>query len=311
MNQRSDGFKQFVSLILTLSALNESQKLSNSIILIDEPEVHLHPSGIRDMRNEILKIGKNNFIFVSTHSHYMVDSSCSERHYIVTKEQSETNIEQVHESTPIEDDKVLASAFGINVFKELLPDNIIIVEGGDDKIFFNHCLRQLKSKLFYSIKSAGGASKIPGITTILSDENISAFVIFDDDKEGRDNKKIILDKRNPSFSEKNVYTLKDLNPTLRQFSTIEDLMPLDFVKSFFEKEMDSKMNLESSLPVIQQIKNQFLILKDNKQKLDSLKIKLSNAFCSSYDTKNKIENNCSNITQLIDSLIASINSFQS
>lgn len=44
MNQRSDGFKQFVSLILSLSAQNASNNLKNKIILIDEPEVHLHPS---------------------------------------------------------------------------------------------------------------------------------------------------------------------------------------------------------------------------------------------------------------------------
>lgn len=58
MQQRSDGFKQFISLILSISAQNESQKLVNNIILIDEPEVHLHPSGIKYMRDEILKIGK-------------------------------------------------------------------------------------------------------------------------------------------------------------------------------------------------------------------------------------------------------------
>jgi len=58
MNQRSDGFKQFISLILSLSTLNESNSLKNNIILIDEPEVHLHPSGIMYMRDELLKIAK-------------------------------------------------------------------------------------------------------------------------------------------------------------------------------------------------------------------------------------------------------------
>lgn len=306
MEQRSDGFKQFVSLILTLSALNESQQLSDNIILIDEPEVHLHPSGVRDMRNEILKIGKNNYIFVSTHSHYMIDNNCSERHWIVKKEKAETKIEQVNENTPIEDDKVLAYAFGINVFKELLPKNIIIVEGGDDKYFISYCLKQLKSKFFYSIKAAGGASKIPGLTTLLSNESVPAFVLFDDDKEGRDNKKLVLGKGNNSFTEHNVFTLRDLNPALPQHSTIEDLMPLDFVKSFFDKELEADFALDPNSAVINQLKNQNNILKENKQKLESLKLKLSKEYCEKYDSKSKIESDNLRIVSIIESLTQKI-----
>lgn len=302
MEQRSDGFKQFVSLILTLSALNESNQLSNNIILIDEPEVHLHPSGVRDMRNEILKIGKNNFVLVSTHSHYMVDNSCSERHWIVTKEKAETIINQIGEETPIEDDNVLATAFGLNVFKELLPQNIIIVEGGDDKFFISHSLKQLKQKFFYSIKSAGGASKVPGLTTLLSNEKISAYVIFDDDKEGRDNKKAVLDKHNTSFTENNVFTIKDLVPALPQHSTIEDLMPVNFVKTFFDREMETNFTLNTNTAFIHQLKNQNAVLKDNKQKLESLKLKLSKEFCEEYNTKTKIENASLMLVTLIENL---------
>lgn len=309
MNQRSDGFKQFVSLILTLSALNESDKLSDNIILIDEPEVHLHPSGIRDMRNEILKIGKNNFVIVSTHSHYMVDTSCSQRHWIVTKDKAETKISQISEDTPIEDDNVLREAFGLNIFKELLPQNIIIVEGGDDKQFISHSLKQLKQKFFCSIKPAGGASKIPGLTTILSNEKISAFVVFDDDKEGRDNKKTVLDKHNTSFTHNNVFTIKDLIPVLPQHSTIEDLMPVDFVKAFFDREMETNFTLNVNTAFIHQLKNQNTVLKENKQKLDSLKIKLSNEFCEEYNTKTKIEANCTNLVTLINALTNSIEQF--
>lgn len=309
MEQRSDGFKQFLSLILTLSALNESNQLSNNIILIDEPEVHLHPSGVRDMRNEILKIGKNNFVFVSTHSHYMIDNSCSERHWIVTKEKAETKINQISEATPIEDDNVLAAAFGLNVFRELLPRNIIIVEGGDDKFFISHILKQLKQKFFYSIKSAGGASKVPGLTTLLSNENLTAFVIFDDDKEGRDNKKVILDKNNTSFTQSNVFTIKDLVPVLPQHSTIEDLMPLSFVKHFFDREMESNFTLTENTSFIHQLKNQNNVLKENKPKLESLKLKLSNEFCIKYNTKAKIDANCSNLVTLIDTLTNNIEQF--
>lgn len=307
MAQRSDGFKQFVSLILSLSAQNDSNRLSDNIILIDEPEVHLHPSGVKYMREEILKIGKKNNIIVSTHSQNMVDTTTPERHWIVQKEKSETSIVQIGNSTPIEDDKVLASAFGINLFKELLPKNIIIVEGSDDKNIISHALRLIQDKFFYSIKSAGGASKCPGFARLLNDENIPAFIIFDSDKDGRDNKKKIIQDQKEFYSTSNVFTLKDLNSTMPKDSTIEDVLPIGFVKEFFEKEMQVAFSLEPDKTILHQIKNQNKSLKGNKQKLDSLKSKLSNEFITKYKTKNNIEE-VKRLNDLINNLVDKIES---
>lgn len=305
MDQRSDGFKQFVSLILSLSAQNDSDKLSNNIILIDEPEVHLHPSGVKYMRDEILKIGKNNNVIVSTHSQNMVDTTTPERHWVVQKQKAETSILQIDGNTPIEDDKVLASAFGINLFKELLPKNIIIVEGGDDKNIISHALKLLQDKFFYSIKSAGGASKSPGFARLLGDENVPAFILFDDDKDGRDNKKRILENQKEFYSTSNVFTLKDLCNGIPKDSTIEDLLPIDFVKDFFDKEMEMSFTLVEERAIIHQLKNQSHKLKSDKQKLDSLKIKLSNEFVENYKTKAKIKE-MNRLNELINNLVDKI-----
>ena len=290
MAQRSDGFKQFISLILSLSAQNKSNSLKNNIILIDEPEVHLHPSGIKYMRDEILKIGKNNHIIVSTHSNYMVDTAVPERHWIVQKDKSETKISQMNENINFTDDKVLATAFGLNLFKELLPQNIIIVEGIDDKNILSHALRLLNKTFFCSIKDAGGATKMPGFAQLLKEENIKPFILFDADKEGKDNKKVILDNKKDFYSTSNVFTVKDVLSSLPNDSTVEDLLPINFVKDFFDAEMQVDFQLEEDKPIIHQLKNQSPILKSNKQKLDSLKVKLSNKFCADFKTKEELEN---------------------
>lgn len=303
MNQRSEGFKQFISLILSLSALNESNKLMNNIILIDEPEVHLHPSGVRYMRNEILKIGRNNNIFVATHSHYMVDTLCPERHWIVSKEKSETSVKQISEDTPFEDDTVLASAFGLNLFKELLPNNIIVVEGADDKSVIAHAINLVKSRFFYSIKTAKGASKAYSIAAFLNEEQITAYFLFDDDKDGRDYKNKILDNYKESFSEKNVFTLRDINNFLPPDCTLEDLMPIDFVKEFFEENLPTTFSLIEGRAVISQLKNQNETIKNNKQKLDSLKVQLSKKFVSRYNTKQKLEQESPNLVAVVNSLV--------
>ncbi len=307
MSQRSDGFKQFISLILSLSAQNENSTLKNKIILIDEPEVHLHPSGVKYMKDEILKIGKNNYVVVATHSQYMVDTSTPERHWIVQKKKSETEISQVHEDTPIEDDEVIASAFGLSLFKELLPENIIIVEGQDDKNIISHSIKILNEKFFYSIKPAGGASKAPGFARLLNEESVKAFILFDADKEGKDNKNKILREQGEAYSGENTFTLKDLLNSLPNNSTIEDLLPIDFVKSFFETEMDQSFTLEESRAVIHQIKNQCQTLKTNKYKLDSLKLKLSIAFTEKYKTKAEIDQ-FERLTDLTNALVNKIGS---
>jgi predicted ATP-dependent endonuclease of OLD family len=302
MNQRSDGFKQFISLILSLSTQNASHSLKGKIILIDEPEVHLHPSGVRYMRDEILKIGKNNQVIVATHSHYMVDTDCPERHWIVTKEKTKTSISQINDSTPIEDDAVLASAFGLDLFKELLPRYVIIVEGTDDKSILSYSITKFDPKYYCSIKVARGASKAYGIASLLSDERITAFFIFDDDKEGRDYKKKIIDNYPKSFSDKNVFTLFDIYNKLPQKCTLEDLLPFEFVKAFFETETNTGYNLSQELPLIKQIIDQNRDLRDHKEKLDSLKVKLSNKFLVDFDTKEKIEQKSDRLVKFISLL---------
>jgi predicted ATP-dependent endonuclease of OLD family len=303
MKQRSDGFNQFISLILSLSTSNENEELKNNIILLDEPEIHLHPSGVRYMRDEILKIGKNNFVLVSTHSHYMVDTNTPERHFIISKNKMKTSINQVSESATMNDDQVLANAFGLSLFKELLPQNIIIVEGGDDKVIFSHVLSKVYPSFFYSIKSAGGASKVYSLASILLSEELSSFFILDDDKDGRDAKKDILLNLKGGYSINNVFTIKDLLNNLPEKSTIEDLLPKNFIKKFFEEEMKHEFLLDKDLPIIFQIKNEDNKLKENKEQLNALKIKLSEKFIIDYDTKAKLEKNTPVLVALMKALI--------
>jgi predicted ATP-dependent endonuclease of OLD family len=285
MAQRSDGFKQFISLIFSLSAQNKGDILKNNLILIDEPEIHLHPSGIQYMRDEILKIGKNNYVFVATHSNYMIDSNARERYWIVEKEKSETKITQVNEDYNFTDNKVLSPAFGLNIFKELLPKNIILVEGENDKNIILHAINLLNKTFFCSIKEVGGASKMPIFARLLQEEKITPFILLDADKEGNECKKKILDEQRDFYSDLNVFTLKDLLSDLPKEATIEDLLPIDFVKSFSDCEMEDSFDLKDNDTIIHQLKRQNEKLQEDKYKLNSLKTKLAISFCNKYKTK--------------------------
>ncbi|MCR4328478.1 MAG: AAA family ATPase [Patescibacteria group bacterium] len=98
-NQRSDGFRQFVSFLLTISAESSTDQLSYSLLLLDEPETHLHPQAQEYLRNELIKISKNkenNVVIFATHSNYMIDKDHIDRCFRVVKQgNKKTKLEQI------------------------------------------------------------------------------------------------------------------------------------------------------------------------------------------------------------------------
>lgn len=101
-NQRSDGFRQFISFLLTVSAQNSTGELKNTILLLDEPETHLHPKAQEDLLLELVKITKNknnNLSFFATHSNYMIDKINLNRNYKVAKPKDETSLKMFENKT--------------------------------------------------------------------------------------------------------------------------------------------------------------------------------------------------------------------
>ncbi len=95
-DQRSDGFRQFVSFLLTISAQSRNEELSNSILLLDEPETHLHPQAQEYLLSELIKItkgDKNNLCLFATHSLFMIDKVQLGRNCKVKKVTDKTLIE--------------------------------------------------------------------------------------------------------------------------------------------------------------------------------------------------------------------------
>ena len=101
--QRSDGFKQFISFLLTISVENFNGELSNTILLIDEPETHLHPPAQINLLGELIKItsnSNNNILFFATHSNYLIDKNNLDRNYKVSKRKNlETSINKIEKKT--------------------------------------------------------------------------------------------------------------------------------------------------------------------------------------------------------------------
>lgn len=94
-SQRSDGFKQFLSFLLTVAVENKGSELERTILLIDEPETHLHPPAQINLLKELINISSNkkgNIVFFATHSNYLIDKEFLDRNYKVTKHKNQKTI---------------------------------------------------------------------------------------------------------------------------------------------------------------------------------------------------------------------------
>ncbi|MCK4798778.1 MAG: AAA family ATPase [Spirochaetes bacterium] len=263
MNQRSDGFKQFISILLNLSAENSSEKLKNNLILLDEPEIHLHPSGVRYLRDELLNIAKNNIVLIATHSIYMVDKKDLNRHYKVEKEKSLTNIFKISENNPYMEE-VIYESLGTSIY-ELIEPNMIVFEGKTDKDLFDAFTDKYKAD-FKPQKcgtiSADGAKKIPTYTKFFNGNVVSGVVVVDSDAEGKGIKNKVLEQDN--FSEKNTYEINDVVNTEIE-ATLEDLLPFEIIQDIINKEYKVSVSLDSTKPLLKQlVKNN----KDHDVKID-------------------------------------------
>ncbi len=194
-NQRSDGFKRFVAFLLMVSSIVKTGKMNNAVLLVDEPDVSLNPSGAKYLKNELLKIAKTNTVAFSTHSIFMVDADCVERHVIVTKEKEITFCEDARESN-ILDQEVLYNALGYSIFESLKKTNLLFEGWRDKKLFLiamskvPTAYKETKERLNnLGACHAKGVKDIGNITPLLELADRTCFVLSDADAAAKDKKK--------------------------------------------------------------------------------------------------------------------------
>lgn len=225
MGSRSDGFKRFVSFLLNISAKVKTQELVNTLLLIDEPEVGLHPKGARSLMEELIEIGKTNAVVYCTHSIFMVDRSNVDRHLIVEKKKEVTEARRAERSR-IQDEEVLYAAMGYSVFETLRKANVIFEGWRDKEVFRVAGDRMAKSdKTIASRLNAIGLTFAEGVKDVV---NVGRFL----ELAGR-NYLIISDADTPALEKRKAFrpssssgvwkTLKDVFPGFG-IETAEDLI---------------------------------------------------------------------------------------
>lgn len=125
INELSSGEKQLFVRTLAIKMLEPE----NSIILIDEPELSLHPKWQQKILEVYKKIGKNNQIIVATHSPHILGSVPKENLIILTRDENgeikALKDEELYSSLGQPVDRILEDIMGLettrdpNIFRSL------------------------------------------------------------------------------------------------------------------------------------------------------------------------------------------------
>ncbi len=225
---RSDGFKKFISILLMLSTQSRSNKIcENDIILIDEPDQSLYPTSATYLRDELFEISRKSKIIYSTHSTYMIDSNCLERHIVVEKNNDITILHKENNNAQFSNDELLRRAIGASIFECLQPKNLIF-EGWLDKELFNKfCTFEKKHEAFSKFGKVylGGISGVETLVQLLILANKKFVIIADSDDVSR-NKKIEFCKNYPEYSDSWI-SYADI---VDGISTMEDFFESNYIK---------------------------------------------------------------------------------
>lgn len=153
INELSSGEKQLFLRTLAIRMLNPE----NSIILIDEPELSLHPKWQQRIVDVYRKIGKNNQIIIATHSPHILGSVRKENIMLLDKDDEGKIVvrtgDELYDSYGQPTDRVLKDIMGLEttrnpkVFKLLEEVRKIVDRDEYNSDKFKEKYRELKGIL--------------------------------------------------------------------------------------------------------------------------------------------------------------------
>lgn len=259
---RSDGFKRFVSILLMLSAPSRKNKISgNDIILIDEPDNSLYPTSARYLRDELLKISEKSFVIYATHSQYMIDSECIDRHLIVEKKDDITSIRKQEGNAPYNEDELLRNAIGTSIFECIRSNNLVFEGWLDKKLFEIYTDADKKRKATFKDYGKVYLTGITGAMTLcnllmLAEKN---FVVVADSDDTSATKKKDFCKAYPDY----IDNWKGYSDVVGGISTVEDFLKAEYIEKYLREHCKADFTYNTAKNAIQNIES---VTKDKDKK---------------------------------------------
>lgn len=175
------GFQQVFDVALTIASIQDS------VILIDEPELNMHPNLLRRLMKLIFANDTNQYI-ICTHSNILLDATYEKSIYQITGGKFST----IERCETLESTRELLNDLGVQASDILQTNGIIWIEGPSDRTYINHWLDlhgcSAQEGLDFTFQYYGGKllahygldDDIKDFVNIL-EVNRNAFIIMDSD----------------------------------------------------------------------------------------------------------------------------------
>lgn len=191
LHRRSSGFRWYVSFTWRFIHATGGE-FKNCVLLLEEPGVHLHFSGQRDLLTVFERVAQYNTVLYTTHLSSMVDPAYPEHVRIVENRDKHVTITHGIVSSQREPMTVIEQRLGLTGDQGSLLGNrqVLIVEGGDDVIVLHKLsgLLRVAGKEHLSDRiymwPSHGASKTPMYAGFAIGQGWDAAVLLDSDAEG-------------------------------------------------------------------------------------------------------------------------------
>lgn len=260
LNRRSSGFRWHVSFAWRFTHASRGQ-YKGCILLLEEPGIHLHYSGQRDLLEVFRRLSELNTILYTTHLASMVDPAYPERVRIVETNENHATVKQGVVSSQRAPMAVIELSLGLtgDMSGLLGTRQTLIVEGGDDALILHKLSGILRgegkphlSDRIY-LWPARGAPKTPMYAAFAVGQRWDSGVLLDTDPEGHAAKKkidelVLKDLAEEQKARFRVFMLGKTAGIKKTDSAIEDLFDDQFYISCVNTAFGIAIK-ESDLPV--------------------------------------------------------------
>ncbi|MBZ8119823.1 AAA family ATPase [Roseovarius sp. LXJ103] len=238
LNRRSTGFRWYVSFAWKFTHASEGD-FENCTLLLEEPGIHLHYSGQRDLLGVFEDLSKTNTVVYTSHLSSMVDQANPERVRIIETD-TDHHLRVTHgvvssQSAPM---AVIESALGLTPDLSGMLGNrkVLIVEGGTDALILSKLSGLLtkgdKVGLSDQIYKwpAQTSTKAPMYAAFAIGQRWNAGVLLDTDEAGHQAHEKIKDMNLKAYAEETghdfrVLMLGEAAGVKKTDVAIEDLFP--------------------------------------------------------------------------------------
>jgi len=227
LEYKGDGVQSLAALAMIRHASTKSGRGKKFVIAVEEPESHLHPKAIHELKEVIDDLGADHQVIITSHNPLFVDRRVLASNILVNNKKARpaSNVAEIREILGVRASDNLRNA-----------EMILVVEGEDD---VNSVMAIMRSRSTYvaecldngslALDSLGGGTNLPYKLSLLRDSICLYHVFLDFDKCGIDSyekarKAGLLDDGQINFA----------RAAGRDESEFEDLLKVELYKSAIE-----------------------------------------------------------------------------